>query len=354
MKQHLNNKDKQILINEIEQAELQGHLTTNQLAVLYNNNLFNLFVPKDYNGLELDFIKALEVEEELAHIDGSLGWTVTLCSGANMFVGFINVTESKTIFSNPKVCFGGSGKVGGIAKEEDDAYIINGHWDIITGLKHCTVFTANCQLEINGVLQYNDMGNPIYKSFFFLPSEVQQINSWETIGLIATGSHSIKAVDLHVPKSRSFNISSETCTIDNALYRFPFYPFAKFTLAVNLLGMQGHFLEEMEVYFNKLRGGVYEQFQQELLTNLYKNFHTRREAFYDLASTIWQKVQEDIELTEAECNTIDTLCKEVVYQGRDEVIQNLPYLGINGVSNQSPISRIVRDILTACQHSLFL
>lgn len=354
MRQYLSDADVQILKDNIATAEQLGHLTTEQLEVLYRNNLFNLFVPKQYNGLELDFIDALRVEEQLATIDGSLGWTVTLCAGANMFVGFLDPNESNKVFQDAKVCFGGSGKVSGVAREEGEYYLINGTWDIVTGLQHCTVFTANCHLEVNGELQYDAEGRPVYKSFFFLPSEVTTKNSWDTLGLIATGSHSIVAEGLCVPKSRSFSITSEACTIDTPLYKFPFYPFAKFTLAVNQLGMQYHFLQEVEVYFNKLKGGVYEQFQTELLVKLQTAYHTRREAFYDLASTTWQKVQEGIELTEEECNTIDKLCKEVVYQGRDEVIQHLPYLGMYGVNNSSPISRIVRDILTACQHSLFL
>lgn len=354
MRQYISDADVQILKDNIAKSEEIGHLTEEQLEVLYRNNLFNLFVPKQSNGLELDFIDALRVEEQLAAIDGSLGWTVTLCSGANMFVGFLDPNESDKVFQNAKVCFGGSGKVSGVAKEEGEYYLINGTWDIVTGLPHCTVFTVNCHLEIDGILQYDVEGRPVYKSFFFLPSEVTTKSSWNTLGLIATGSHSIMAEEVRLPKTRSFSITKEACTIDTPLYKFPFYPFAKFTLSVNQLGMQKHFLQEMEVYFNQLKGGVYEQFQTELLGKLQRAYDIRKEAFYSLASTTWQKVQEGIDLTDEECDAINKLCKEVVYQGRDEVIQNLPYLGIHGVNNSSPINRIVRDMLTACQHSLFL
>lgn len=354
MKQYISDADIAILKDNISKAEQLGHLTDQQLEVLYSNNLFNLFVPKQYNGLELDFIEALRIEEQLACIDGSLGWTVTLCSGANMFVGFIDPEESEKIFSDKKVCFGGSGKVSGVATEEGEYYIVNGSWDIVTGLHHCTVFTANCHIKINGELQLDTEGKPIYKSFFFLPSEVTTKDSWNTVGLIATGSHTIEAKELRVSKTRSFSITSEACTIDTPLYQFPFYPFAKFTLAVNQLGMQRHYLDEVAQYFEELKGGAYEQFQTALLAKLSTAFDTRKAAFYSLAESTWFKVKEGIELTDSDHLEISNLCSDLVFQGRDEVIQSLPYLGMKGVSNDSPISRIVRDILTGCQHSLFL
>jgi len=54
-------------------ADQQGILLPEQLEIIYRENWFKLFVPKEKGGLELSLREGLEIEEELACIDGSLG-----------------------------------------------------------------------------------------------------------------------------------------------------------------------------------------------------------------------------------------------------------------------------------------
>src|ERR1700749_72002 len=66
-------------------AEQIKSLHPEQLSIIYQQGWFKLFVPEMYGGLALPLPEALQIEEALAWTDGSLGWTVTLCSGANWF-----------------------------------------------------------------------------------------------------------------------------------------------------------------------------------------------------------------------------------------------------------------------------
>jgi hypothetical protein len=79
-------------------------------------------VPKEYDGLEVSLPDGLKIEEALATIDGSLGWTVTLCSGATLFIGYMQKDVAATIFADKKVCFGGSGRASGVARKNSDGY----------------------------------------------------------------------------------------------------------------------------------------------------------------------------------------------------------------------------------------
>ena len=76
-------------------AEQARTLTSEQLDIIYQEKWFKLFVPKAYDGLELSLPEGLRIEEALAAIDGSLGWTVTLCSGATMFIGYLDQDIAK-------------------------------------------------------------------------------------------------------------------------------------------------------------------------------------------------------------------------------------------------------------------
>ena len=67
-------------------SEQLRKLHPEQLSLIYKQNWFNMYVPKEFGGLALSLPAGLRLEESLAWADGSLGWTVTLCSGANWFI----------------------------------------------------------------------------------------------------------------------------------------------------------------------------------------------------------------------------------------------------------------------------
>jgi len=63
-------------------AEKLGRLHPDVLALAYEQQWFRALVPKRYGGLALPLPVMVRLEEGLSWADGSLGWTVTLCSGA--------------------------------------------------------------------------------------------------------------------------------------------------------------------------------------------------------------------------------------------------------------------------------
>lgn len=342
------------LKEEAPHAERLGRLTDKQLEIIYANKLFNLFVPQNLGGLELELVKGLEIEEELARIDGSLGWTVTLCSGANAFVGFLAAELSAKIFSNPKVCLAGSGKMGGIARETEQGYIVSGRWNYVTGLPHATIFTANCKIEKNGELLLNNDGSPCYKSFFFTPDEVTVEEDWHTFGLIATASHSFIVENRAVDASRTFMIDTASRVIDRAIYQYPYVSFATLTLGANHLGMQGHFLELAETIFNGITETAHRDFRSQLLERARHEAKNRRDMFFDYAAVSWEELQKHGQISEPLKEKIFLLCREIVLKGREMIMEIYPYLGISASNPGTEINRLMRDVLTASQHSFLL
>ncbi|MCR9083423.1 MAG: acyl-CoA dehydrogenase, partial [Cyclobacteriaceae bacterium] len=123
---------------QAKKAENIGALLPEWLGEIYARKWFKLFVPQDLGGLELGLLEALKVEEHLARMDGSLGWTVTLCAGAGWFVGFWEEGLRKEVFKDPKVCLAGSGFVGGKAESSPNGYEITGEWTYASGATHAT------------------------------------------------------------------------------------------------------------------------------------------------------------------------------------------------------------------------
>jgi len=346
-----------IIRNTSRGAELMGCLHPEQLAIIYAQNWFNLFVPKALGGLELSLPEALTIEEGLAYADGSTGWTVTLCSGANWFAGFLNHEIASVIFSNKKVCLAGSGQPGGIAKVIPGGYEITGRWKYATGAPHATAFTANCVIEKDGIVLQNEDGSPVVHSFIFLKDEVFIYNDWHTTGMIATASHSFEVTNLQVPANRRFTIEAATAVLNNPIYQYPFLQFAEATLTVNVSGMAMRFADLCEILFAGRTGhknftsAMLDALQQKLDTAK-QQLHTARQRFYTAVHQSWQACLTGnaagsllFEHVSATSHALAQACLQAV----DALY---PFCGLAAADSRTEINRVWRNIHTASQHSL--
>lgn len=347
------------LRHEALQAEILGEPTLKQLAIIYENKWFKLFVPEMYGGLDLSLIEGLKVEEMLAEIDGSIGWTVTLCSGAAMFVGYIAPDISSVLFENKKVCFGGSGKASGIAEVMEDGYRVSGTWKYATGAAHNSVFTANCQIMKNGEPVIGDDGQPFVKSFLFLREEVILKNDWQTMGLKATAGWSFEVNNLLLDKNRSFQIDSRSAILDNPIYRYPFLQFAEATLAVNTLGMTKRFLILCKQLMDNKSTEVESQLldtkkQENLWRNAQRELSATRDQFYNCVGQSWDQLLETGHIDHILLEEISFWSRQLVKNARIQVNNLYPYCGMKAAMMDEEINLVWRNLFTASQHSLLL
>lgn len=343
IKQILRPDELETLEREASKAEQQGRLTEAQLEILFRCGWFHLFVPKQFGGLELDLLAGKKLQEQLAYLDGSLAWTVTLCSGASWFVGFMDQTVLPRIFSDSRACFGGSGMVSGQSEMIDGGFRINGHWKYATGAPHNTIFTANCIVTKGGEEVLDVAGKPKLLSFYFLREEVEIIEDWQTMGLIATGSHSFSVQNLWVDESRSFEIVPEKARMDQAIYRYPFQAFAEVTLAANYLGMFRRFLDEADAL------GVHlVKEERRRLDHLADQFHEATERSWRLFQVTGS------EMHAGDCFIqVGEHTRKLVQEGLQSMTKIYVQLGMRAADPSQTLNRLWRDIFTASQHMMF-
>jgi alkylation response protein AidB-like acyl-CoA dehydrogenase len=338
-------------------ADQMGTLHPNQLVAIYGQKWFNLFVPKEFNGLELSFPGALEIQEGIAWTDGSTGWTVTLCSGANWFIGFLQPEVVKDIFNNDKTCFAGSGHPSGVAKITSQGYEITGFWKYATGAPYATAFTANCIIEKNGNALQNEDGSPMIRSFLFLRNEVTVHNDWKSIGMIATASNSFEVNKLYVPQNRCFIIHPGRVFLDHPIYQFPFLQFAEATLAVNSSGMSCRFLDLCEIilkekaeYKNYATGSL--KLLQQKLNGAKTNLQEARESFYVAVQSAWEECTSRRSVSPEQLNKLSVKSRELALFSRRLVDELYPYCGMIAINPETEINRVWRNLHTASQHGL--
>mgnify|MGYP001607929784 FL=1 len=310
------------------------------IELIATNNWLNIWVPKQYNGLGLTTSEGLKILQTVSKIDGSLGWFVTLCSGANYFSRNLYPSVAFEIFSNQKACFGGSGMIGGTAEKVKDHYIINGLWHYATGAPYLTHFTLNAQILENGQPLVDENNQPKILSFILDKAQVKLIPSWKSMGMVATSSHSFEVVNQTVHKDYSFIYN--TFFSDDLVEKIPFHVFADLTLLVNYIGMAEHFLEKsLEIITFSVQQQLDVFLKRTTLELL--NYAQQMEELLINNLTIEDILSEEIH--QFGTNTVSTLTTYI--------IQIYPQLGIKASRSNEEINQIFRDFFTATQHRNF-
>lgn len=329
-------EQQQFLVSEASFAEQIGQLTPKQLDFIHQKNWFNMFVPSRYGGLGYNMMEGLKLEEELAYLDGSLGWTVTLCAGASWFKGFLSDEALAQWSAQVNLCVGGSGMASGTAQLTGDSYKINGEWNYATGSPHNTFFTANCLILNEHGQSIVENGEPKFQSFYFTREEVEIIDNWSAMGLKATASQGFRVKNLEVPSYRSFSLNLGAQRMEDIIFYIPFDVFAYLTLAANYLGQFSHFFDLAFCSAEDKR--FIDDWRNELFLQ---------------ASLIDQQVKAGVKFDEFVHKELLKACKKRVDDAYFRIHQQFPLLGMRAVNEQEEINRVWKDLYTARQHVIF-
>jgi alkylation response protein AidB-like acyl-CoA dehydrogenase len=317
------------------EAEMLQDLTASQLKIIHDNKWFRMFVPQKHGGLGLSLPEVLRIEEGLSWADGSTAWVVTLCSGAGWFVGFLDPSITGTLINDDQFCIAGSGASTGTADMNDSGYLISGSWKYASGSLHATAFTVNCMITSNGKQLYNEDGSPRIQPFILKPDEVTVRRTWNSMGMVATASHSFDIESLQVPSQRRFIIEPSRAVLPDIVYQYPFLQLAETTLAVNLSGLASRFIDLCESTYAR------------------QTLDSYRRALFNTVDMSWQMLADKSSISETVLLDVSKVSHDLVRISRDIINWLNPLQGLKAADKTTEINRVWRNFHTAAQHSLF-
>jgi len=344
------------------QADSEGWLRPAQQALIHQRGWLRMLAPRAVGGLELPLPEVVRLEESIARVDGSTGWTVTLCAGAGWFAGFLAPRLAREILATPDVCLAGSGAPTGVADREGEGWRISGLWDYASGAPMATHFTFNAQLRETGEALLDDAGQPRIQAFVVPAALVEMVPRWRSIGLRATASHAYRVTAQWVHADHGFEIDPAGAVEQGPLYRFPFLPFAFVTLAANVAGMAAHFVELARECMAHRRNRFSGQGEplievpavRMLLASTCTQLDEVRGRFYAQLEATWAQVAAGAPVNEAEAAQMQALAMAWVNASRRAVDQLFPYCGLYAMREDAEINRVWRDFHTASQHALLM
>jgi indole-3-acetate monooxygenase len=209
------------IVARAAETEAGRRIPVDVIESLRSIGVFRMLVPRSHGGLELDLPAALDVLLALARIDGSLGWTVMIGSGGNLFLPWLPRDTYQEVYRNgPDVIFAGSSTPSGTAEVEARGWRVNGRWPFVSGCQHADWILAFCVVTEGGipVRQFGSGAGPPLMRAVLLPACDWQIeDTWHVAGLKGTGSHHVALRDKVVRDANVFDIMDGTPCVPDPL-----------------------------------------------------------------------------------------------------------------------------------------
>jgi indole-3-acetate monooxygenase len=206
--------------------EQERQLTPEIVAALHRGGFYRLVLPRSLGGAELapaDFVRVIEA---IAKADASTAWCLGQAGGCATASAYLEPAAAREIFGPPDAVLAwGPPNSSGRAVPVDGGFVLNGSWQFASGSRHATWLGAHAaRIGADGKPVPKAAGPQSEPTLLFPRASAAITDTWQVIGLKATGSDTYAVKDLFVPASHVFQRDDAgTRREPGPLYRFTTY-----------------------------------------------------------------------------------------------------------------------------------
>src|SRR5215469_12997062 len=127
------------VIREHAEAIEEGRMPSPIVDALYDAGVFKAMLPREVGGLEADPVEWLQMIEELARINSSVGWNAFIQSGVGLtFLDPERYERFRVRGGGRLILAMNLGRMGGKAVKVEGGYRISGRWPFASGSPFAT------------------------------------------------------------------------------------------------------------------------------------------------------------------------------------------------------------------------
>jgi alkylation response protein AidB-like acyl-CoA dehydrogenase len=167
---------------------------------------YNMTIPRELGGLQVDPLTYLRVVELLAEAAGSVGWNLCNNSIAQLVTLGLPDEGVRELYSQgPDTPIAGTAVMGGgRAVPVEGGYRVTGRWPFGTGCQEASWMLGSFQILDGGEPRRSPDGSSSHWRGVFKRSEARIVDgSWDVAGLRATGSFDWTVEDVFLPERRT-------------------------------------------------------------------------------------------------------------------------------------------------------
>ena len=353
-----------MLRERAERADNDRRIADETMLAIIDAGLFRVWTPKRYNGHAASVATHAAMIAELAKGCTSTAWTLAMMTTTSWMAFQLPERAQDEIFGEDP-----DARLVGLftptaqpAVRTDGGYIINGSRPFATGCLHATWAEIMVPLA-------DDSGQIVNSLWTFVPmSDVEIVDTWHTMGLRGTASHTLRVKDVFVPEHRTVAMMGPQGVMEGytrnerrhetPLYSIPLAMISRECFVGSMLGTAQAALDYVLSIlpnrainygpYSQQSKSLYSQVQIAEIANMIDTaeMHARRAAAdCDAAATGGFPSLE----RRARCGHDSTFairtCKEAV--------DHLMYLcGASSVAKGNPLERMYRDMSTGTLHGV--
>jgi alkylation response protein AidB-like acyl-CoA dehydrogenase len=188
-------------------GEQERHVPRPLFEVLCDAGVFRMSVAKAVGGAEVDEETIVQVIEELARQDGSVGWNVMIGSGTAIIASYLPAAALREVYrSGPNTIIAGALPPKGAAMPVPEGFRLTGRWTFASGCHQAGWMLGTSAVMAHGTPRLRPDGRPDVRTFFVPVGACEILDTWHTAGLRGTGSHDWQVTDVLVPEGQSFPV----------------------------------------------------------------------------------------------------------------------------------------------------
>jgi indole-3-acetate monooxygenase len=164
--------------------------------------VFRMAMPKAWGGPEMTPREQCTVYETLGAADASVAWCVKIGSDGGYFIGFLEDTAARALYTSLDAVTAGQVPPNGTAERVNGGYRVSGRWTFGSGTTHADVIMGGC-IVTEGGRPVIERGAPIQRIILAPASKFAIIDTWHSTGLAGSGSNDYATEDLFVPEAHT-------------------------------------------------------------------------------------------------------------------------------------------------------
>ena len=239
-----------VLRQRAAETEKLRRLPDATLGDLQESELFRLFQPARYGGIEAPIRAFVDIGAALGRGCGSTSWVFNNLVVHNWMLGYWPSEMQDEVWqANPRALIGSSFVFpAGRAEKAAGGYRLSGKWPFSSGID------ASEWMMLAAPVAGGD-GKPPEPRFFVVPkSDYREIDNWYAMGLAGTGSKDVTVDNIFVPEHRTLAAADGkgaphpgSKVNKGALFKLPWYALFGFVNGATALGIAQGAIEEFTV-----------------------------------------------------------------------------------------------------------
>lgn len=325
------------------------HVPKSIVAEWQNFGLYRAFVPTELGGNGMTAHAFLRYIERISESDASAGWVASFAFASKYLSSLPKETLEKIFGENPDLVFAGAVFPPQKAKNADGGVIVNGRWKFGSGCLGADFIGVGIAVE-GGEFG----GLPL---FAIMPADQVKIEeTWDTMGMSATGSHDLIVEDIFVP-DEFLCVRGAPPSIDGIGFRYPSLAMATQVLAITGAGAARAAINHIIDIAHKSKSitgaptlGDRANVQMRI-SEAEAKLQSGRSWFYACAEDAWDCVAANQPVSR-ELNMQMRLSSSHLARVSAEAARAcFEMSGTMGIFNNNPLSRYMQDAVVSAQHA---